>query len=159
LLWREYADERRALVAEEASAELRPGGEGPRADVLARRGLAELARAGEAAADDAVADARRPRRRAVPRPRHAGRRPAGPVDAARLPRPRPPRPRPPGRDRRSEPPHRGVPLELLPAPDPPAARRGRGARRPRDDRGAAPARARRRGLRPLDARPRLRSSD
>ena len=61
-----------------------------------------------------------------------GRRPAGPVDAARLPRPRPPRPRPPGRDRRAEPPHRGVPVELLSARD--AARgtsRSRSASAPR----------------------------
>ena len=143
---REYADERRALVGDEASGELRPGrpadasrgcrrrsparrvapGVGEptrgdtvhldvvdrsgnmvaatpsggwlwgapvdsrarllprhaRADVLARGGPAELARAGQAAAHDAVADARRARRRAVPRARHAGRRPAGPVDAA-----------------------------------------------------------------------------
>ena len=88
-----------------------------RADVLARGGPAELARAGEATAHDALADDGRARRRALPRARHARRRPAGPVDAPRLPRPRPLRPRPPGRDRRAEPPHRGVPVELLSARD------------------------------------------
>ena len=97
-------------------ARLLPRYAGP--DVLARGGTAELARARQASADDALADARGPRRRLAPRPRHARRRPAGPVDAARLPRPCPPRARPPGRDRRSEPPHRGVSVELLPARDP-----------------------------------------
>ena len=49
-------------------------------------GHPNVARAGQAAADDALALARAPRRRAVPRLRHARRRPAGPVVAPRLPR-------------------------------------------------------------------------
>ena len=44
--------------------------------------------------------------RPVPRVRHAGGRPAGPVDAARLPPPRRLRRQPSGRDRRAELPHR-----------------------------------------------------
>ena len=183
LLARDYAEERRRLLGEEASPELRPGSPGgreprlarpvenaprrarrrraharrhgpprrrrplgehglgdaerrvalgrsrhplarlsarhARPDVLARGGPAELARARQAAADDALAHDRRPRRRVVPGSRHARGRPAGPVDAARLPRPRPSRSRPPGRDRRAEPPHRGVPVELLSARDRP----------------------------------------
>ncbi len=146
LLSRDYNDERRLLVGDEASAELRPGGGRlprlvraeptvgrrradagrhrpprrrrplreprlgdaerrlaaelagdpgarlaagiARADVLAGGRPAVLARAAEAPANDALALARAARRRAVPRLRHAGRRPAGPVDAARLPAPR-----------------------------------------------------------------------
>ena len=57
-----------------------------RADVLARGRPAELARAGQASPHDALADARRAQRGVAPRARHAGRRPAGPVDAACLPR-------------------------------------------------------------------------
>ena len=172
LLSRTYADERRTLVGDESSPELRPGapagrephlpapvvavaaapgvGEPTRgdtvpprrrrslrqrrrrdpergvavgcpgdprarllprhagADVLARGGAAELARAGEAPAHDPVAHPRRARRRALPRPRHARRRPAGSVGTARLPRARPLRDGSPGRDRCAEPPHRGV---------------------------------------------------
>ncbi len=100
------------------------------ADVLARGGTAELARARQAATDDALADDRRPRRRVVTGSRHARGRPAGSVDAPRLPRPCPPRPRPPGRDRRAEPSHRGVPVELLSAREPSATRGCRGACRP-----------------------------
>src|SRR5207247_7250769 len=96
------------------------------ADVLARGRPAELARARQATAHHALADDCRPRRRVLSGSRHARGRPAGPVDAARLPRPRPPRPRPPGRDRRAEPPHRGVPVELLPAREPPTTRGGGG---------------------------------
>ena len=100
-----------------------------RADVLARGGPAELARAGQAAAHDALADDGAARRRAVPRARDAGRRPAGPVDAARPPRARPLRHGPAGGDRRAEPPHRGVPELVLPARVEVAPRRRRGARR------------------------------
>ena len=78
-------------------------------------GLAELARAGQAPADDALADARRARRRAVSRARHARRRPAGPVDAAHAARPPALRPRPTGRDRRAQPPHGRVPELVLSA--------------------------------------------
>ena len=56
------------------------------ADVLARGRAARVARAGQAAPHDALADARAPRGRAVPGVRDARRRPAGPVVAARLPR-------------------------------------------------------------------------
>ena len=220
LLSREYAEERRELLGEEASAELRPGSPGGHAprlpepvgdapiapgvgeptrgdtvhlDVVDRHGNmvsatpsggwlwgapvipslgfclgtraqmfwledgpAELARAGQASPHDALAHARGPQRGVAPRARHAGRRPAGPVDAARLPQPRPPRLRPPGRDRRAESPHRGVPVELLPARNAPAACRGRGPRGPGDDRRPPPARARGRGVRALDARSRHR---
>src|SRR5205823_5932943 len=76
---------------------------------------AQLARAGQAAPHDPLADARRARRRARAGAGDPRRRPAGPVDAAGLPRPRPLRPRPPGGDRRAQPPHRGVPELLLPA--------------------------------------------
>ena len=48
------------------------------------------------------------------------------------------------------------PSSFYPRETPPAARRGRGARRHRDDRRAARARARRRGVGPVDARPRHR---
>ncbi len=85
-----------------------------------------------------------------------GRRPAGPVDAPGLPRPRPLRPGSAGRDRRAVPPHRGVPVELLPARDAPAARRRRGPRRRGDGRGPARPRPRGRGDGPVDARPRQR---
>src|SRR5437763_1603629 len=61
-----------------------------RPDVLARGRPAELARSRQAPADDALAHVRDPGRGAVSRPRHARRRPAGPVDAAHVPRPRPP---------------------------------------------------------------------
>ena len=110
----------------------------------------------------ASARARRSRRRWPPAAasrtsrRHAGRRPAGSVDAPHLPRPRPFRTRPPGRDRRAEPPHGGVPVELLPARDPAAARRGRGSRRRGDDRRPPRARPRSRGLGPVEPRPRQR---
>ena len=211
LLSREYADERRALVGDASSPELRPGSPGGReprlaapvgshagrarrrradarrhrpsrrrrplgehgrrdaerrlavgragdpgarllprdacADVLARRGPAELARAGEAAAHDAVADDGAAGRRAVSRPRHARRRPAGPVDAARPARAPPLRHGPAGRDRRAEPPHRGVPELVLPARVDAAPCRRRGARRRGHGRRSARARPRRRGRR------------
>ena len=56
-----------------------------RADVRARSRPPERARAGQAPAHHALAVARAARRRAHARVRHAGRRPAGPVDAAVLP--------------------------------------------------------------------------
>src|SRR5581483_3417188 len=124
-----------------------------RADVLARGGAAELARAAQASAHDALADARRARRRAVARSRDARRRPAGPVDAARVPRARPLRHGPAGGDRRAEPPHGGVPELLLSARDDPAARRSGVARRRRHDRGAPRPRPRRRGVGRVVARP------
>ena len=64
----------------------------------------------QASADDALADTRRAGRRAVPRARHTGRRPAGPVDARTSSSPTSHfGTGPPGRDRRAGPPHRGVP--------------------------------------------------
>ena len=60
-----------------------------RADVLARGGPSGLARAGQAAAHDAVADHGAARRRAVPGLGLARRRPAGSVDDAAVPAPRP----------------------------------------------------------------------
>ena len=60
-----------------------------RADVLARRGPSRRARARQAAAHDADADAGAARRRALPRLGLARRRPAGPVDHAVVPAPRP----------------------------------------------------------------------
>ena len=68
-----------ADLARDPRARLLPGH--PRADVLAGRGPAELARAGQAPAHDADAVARAARRRGRARVRHAGRRPAGPVVA------------------------------------------------------------------------------
>ena len=60
-----------------------------RPDVLARGGPSGRARARQAPAHDAVADAGAARRRAVSRLGLARRRPAGPVDHAVLPAPRP----------------------------------------------------------------------
>ncbi len=93
---------------------------------------------------------------AVSRARHAGRRPAGPVDVAGAARPPALRARPPGRDRRAVPSHGGVPELVLPARDAATSRRGRGPRRRGDDRRAACARARRRGVGRVVARPRER---
>ncbi len=59
-----------------------------RADVLPRPAPSERARARQAPAHDADADAGHSRRRAGHGLRHAGRRPAGPVDAAGVPQPR-----------------------------------------------------------------------
>ena len=118
-----------------------------RADVLARGGPAVVARAAQAAADDAHAVAGAARRQPVPRLRHAGRRPAGPVDAALLPAPRRLRRRPAGGDRRAELPHRPLPVVVLPAA---GARRARSRRGPVGrgrSRRAAPPRPRRRGRR------------
>ncbi len=99
----------------------------PGSDVLARGGSCGLAGTRQAAADDALADARPARRRPLSRPRHAGRRPAGPVVAQRPPRSCPLRPRPAGCDRRAPVPHGGVSVVLLSAQH---------ARPPRCDRGA-----------------------
>src|SRR6266576_5568251 len=74
----------------------------PRTDVLARGGVAEFARARQAPAHDALAVARVPRRRSLPRLRHARRRPAGSVVAQLLPAARRSRAGPAGRDRRAE---------------------------------------------------------
>ena len=58
-------------------------------DVLARGGAPGIPGAGQASPDDAVPVDRAAGRRAVPRVRDAGRRPAGPVVPACLPQPRP----------------------------------------------------------------------
>ena len=101
-----------ARLAGDPRARLLPRHAG--ADVLARGGPAELARAAQAAADDALAHARPPRRRDAGL-RHAGRRPAGPVVARLLPDARPLRPERAGGDRRADVPHRALPGVVLPA--------------------------------------------
>ena len=194
-----YAEERRKLVGEEASGELRPGSPGGReprlpqipelqavepgtgeptggdtchVDVVDRfgnavsatpsggwlhgspvipglgfclgtraqmfwleEGLPSSLAPAQAAALDALAHARPPRRRAA-RLRHAGRRPPGPVVARLLPLARPLRAERPGGDRRADVPHRPLPGVVLPAPAAAACRADRGALRPRDARRA-----------------------
>ena len=85
-----------------------------RPDVLAGGGPAEFARAAQAAADDALADAG-PARRRDARVRHARRRPAGRVVARLLPHARALRRRPAGGDRRADVPHRALSVVVLSA--------------------------------------------
>src|SRR6185295_6185451 len=101
------------------------------ADVLARGRPAELTRAAQTAADDALA-VDRPARRRDARLRHAWRRHAGPVVAALLPLARPVRPERAGGDRRADLPHRTLPGVLLPAAGAAAGRPDRGPFRPED---------------------------
>ena len=129
-----------------------------RADVLARGRTAVVARARDAAADDALARPRAPPRAAVPRVGDARRRPAGAVGAARVPPPRRPRPRPPGGDRRAGVPHRSPDLVLLPARLRRALARARGAGRVADGRGSPAPRARGHAVAGVVARPRHRWS-
>src|SRR5205807_5344633 len=86
-----------------------------RADVLARGGPAVVARAGQAAAHDALARARAARRRAVARLRNARRRPAGAVGTARARPSRRPQAQPAGGDRRAGVAHRPPHLVVLSA--------------------------------------------
>src|SRR5207302_5779347 len=95
-------------------------------DVLARGRTAELARTAQAAAHDALAFARIPRRRSVPRLRNAGRRPAGSMVARLLPAPRGLRTRPSSCDRCAVVPHEPLPELVLPARFLPTPDRGRG---------------------------------
>ena len=96
-----------AILAGDPGARLLPRHAG--ADVLARRGPSGRARAGQAAAHDAVADPGAARRRALSRLGHARRRPAGPVDHAVLPAPCPCRHEPAAGDRRAGLAHRAFP--------------------------------------------------
>ena len=104
-------------------------------------GLRVVARAGNAAAHDALSRARAARRRAVPRLGNAGRRPAGAVGAPRVPPPRRSRDEPAGGDRRARVPHRPPDLVVLPARVRAEVARARVAVRLADDRATSSAAA------------------
>ena len=115
------------------------------ADVLAGGRPSGLARAGQAAAHHAVADAGAARRRALSRLGLARRRPAGPVDHAVLPAPRPRRHESAGGDRRAGLALRAFPDLVLAAHRAPRRAADREARAEGDARRAGPPRPQDRG--------------
>ncbi len=122
-----------AVLPDDPRARLRP--RQPDADVLARGGAGLDARAGQAPAHDADADAGAARRGAVPRLREPGRGSAGPVAAA-LPDPDAAAGAvAPGGDRRARLALHRVPGKLLPAHAGAGRRRRRGPGRPGRRRG------------------------
>ena len=90
-----------------------PGHPGP--DVHPHPGPAQQPRPGQAPADHADPEPGAARRGAVPGLRHAGRGPAGPVDAGLLPAACAVRDEPAGGDRRARVPHPALPVVVLPA--------------------------------------------
>jgi gamma-glutamyltranspeptidase/glutathione hydrolase len=120
---------------------------------MARRYASRRARAGTAAAHDAVADLGAARWQGLARLGLARRRPAGPVDPADVPASRPCRHEPAGGDRRAGLAHRTFPRLVLAAHLAARRDRRRRARAGCDHRGTAPARPYRRDRAGLVGRP------
>ena len=121
----------------------------PRADVLAGGGPSRRARAGQASAHHALADARAARRRILSRLGLARRRPAGSMDDAAVHAPRPCRHESAGGDRRAGLALRAFPDLVLAAHRAPGRAGGRGPAAGRDREGARAPRPHRRGRRRL----------